>query len=181
MICGKSPSGPGCSAVPATKPMRPSTAHKATGRQRGEGSRPSGNNKSRKLVGRYTRMVHDQEANHAAVSGRLPGAEAPERRNSAYPPARLLIAITKPTPQKIQPMALRGWREAMMAPTTEKVKTVARKKTASTGPWYERCGALDRVIRANASPTTSSTTDSTISDQASQGAARVLIPPLPRP
>ena len=31
-------------------------------------------------------------------------------------------------------MALRGWREAMMAPTTEKVKTVARKKTASTGP-----------------------------------------------
>jgi NADPH-dependent curcumin reductase CurA len=26
-----------------------------------------------------------------------------------------------------------GWREAMMAPTTEKVKTVARVKTASTG------------------------------------------------
>src|ERR671910_141761 len=134
MICGKSPSGPGCNPVPATKPMSPSTAHQATGRQRGEGSRPLGNNKSRKLVGTYTRMVHDHEANHAAVSARLPGAEPPERRYSAYPPARLLMPITRPTPQKSQPMALRGWREAMMVPTTEKVKTVARKKTASTGP-----------------------------------------------
>jgi hypothetical protein len=91
------------------------------------------------------------------------------------------MPITRPTPQKIQPIALRGWREAMMAPTTEKVKTVARLKTASTGPKYGRCGALDRVIRANAIPPTTSTTDSTISDQASQGAARVLIPLLPRP
>jgi hypothetical protein len=60
-----------------------------------------GNNKSRKLVGTYTRMVHDHEANHAAVSARLPGAEPPERRYSAYPPARLLMPITRPTPQKI--------------------------------------------------------------------------------
>src|SRR5829696_1212023 len=126
MICGKSPRGPGCSAVPATKPMRPSTAHQATGRHRDEGSRPSGNNSNKKLVGTYTRRVHDHEANHAAVSARLPRDEPPERRNSAYPPPRLLMPITRPTPQKIQPMALRGWRGAMIAPTTEKVKTVAR-------------------------------------------------------
>src|SRR5215211_9097006 len=115
--------------MPATKPMSPSAAHQATGRQRGEGSRPSGNSSNKKLVGTYTRMLHDHEANHAAVSARLPGAESPERRYSAYPPARLLMPITRPTPQKIQPIApiaLRGWREAMIAPTTEKVKTVAR-------------------------------------------------------
>src|SRR5215204_5806861 len=126
MICGKSPSGPGCSAVPARKPMRPSAAHQATGRQRGEGSRPLGNNKSRKLVGRYTRRVHDHEANHAAVSARPPGAEPPERRNSAYPPPRLLMPITRPTPQKSQPMALRGLLFLNDTATTEKVKTVAR-------------------------------------------------------
>src|SRR5919107_917719 len=114
--------------------MRPSTAHQATGRQRGEGSLPSGNNKSRKLVGTYTRRVHDHEANHAAVSARLPGSEPPERRYSAYPPVRPLMPITRPTPQKSQPMALRGWREAMMAPTTEKVSTEVRRMTASTGP-----------------------------------------------
>jgi hypothetical protein len=106
--------------------MSPIAAHQATGRQRDEGSRPSGNNSNKKLVGTYTRMLHDHEANHAAVWARLPGAGSPERRYSAYPPARLLMPITRPTPQKIQPMALRGWREAMMAPTTEKVKTVAR-------------------------------------------------------
>src|SRR5215212_11751251 len=38
--------------------MRPSTAHQATVRQRGEGSRPSGNSSNKKLVGRYTRMLH---------------------------------------------------------------------------------------------------------------------------
>jgi hypothetical protein len=53
--------------------MSPIAAHQVTGRQRGEGSRPSGNNSNRKLVGRYTRMVHDHEANQAAVSARLHG------------------------------------------------------------------------------------------------------------
>ena len=64
-----------------------------------------------------------------------------------------------------------------MAPTTEKVER--QERTASTGPSYGRCGTLDRVIRANEIPPTSSTTDSTTSDQASQAAARVLIPPTP--
>jgi len=69
--------------LPATKLITPSAAHQATGRQRGEGSRPSGNNKSRKLVGTYTQRVHDHEENHAAVSVSLPAAEPPARRYTA--------------------------------------------------------------------------------------------------
>jgi hypothetical protein len=78
-----------------------------------------------------------------------------------------------PTLQKIQPMALRGWREAMMAPTTEKA-------SARTDSVIEPSGTVDRVIRANEIPPTSSTTDTTTSDQASQAAARPLIPPTLR-
>jgi hypothetical protein len=86
--------------------------------------------------------------------------------------------------QKIQPMALRGWREAMMAPTTEKVRTVARVKTALPGSAslsFGRSGTMDIVMRASEIPPASSTTDSVTSDQLSQGATRVLIPPLLRP
>ena len=82
-----------------------------------------------------------------------------------------------PTPQKSQPMALRGWREAMMAPTTEKASA---RTDSVTKPSYRRSGTLDRVIRANEIPPTSSTTDTTTSDQASQVVARVLTPPTPR-
>src|SRR5829696_5662506 len=74
-------------------------------------------------------------------------------------------------------MALRGWREAMMAPTTEKASA---RTDSVTKPSYGRSGTVDRVISANESPPTSSTTDSVTSDQASQEAARVLIPPTPR-
>jgi hypothetical protein len=89
----------------------------------------------------------------------------------------------RPTPQKIQPIALRGWREAMMAPTTEKVRTVARVNTALPGSASlscGRCGRTDIVMRANEIPPASSTTDSVTSDQASQVAVRWRIPPLPR-
>src|SRR5215218_2531044 len=100
--------------------MSPIAAHQATGRQRGEGSRPSGKNKSRKLVGTYTRSVHDHEENHAAVSARLLGPVPLSSQYSAYPPARLLMPTIKPVPQKIQPMALRGWLVFKDAATTEK-------------------------------------------------------------
>src|SRR5215211_1766366 len=160
--------------------MSPIAAHQATGRQRGEGNRPSGNNKSRKVVGTYTWRVHDHEANHAAVSTRLPGVEPPARRYSAYPPVRLLRPTASPMLQKIQPIALRGWREAMMAPTTEKVRTVARVKTALTGSASLSFGSfstMDIVMRANEIPPTSSATASATSDHANQARAPLLIPP----
>src|ERR671914_2661518 len=123
--------------------MSPSAAHQATGRQRGEGSRPSGNNKSRKVVGTYTRSVHDHEENHAAVSPRAPIPNPPASRNSAYSPAKELRPIVTPTPQKSQPMALRGWREAAMAPTTEKASA---RPANVTELYVGRPGPGDRVL-----------------------------------
>jgi hypothetical protein len=63
--------------------MSPSAAHQATGRQRGEGSRPSGNNSNKKLVGTNTRSVHDHDENHAAVSPRAPIPNPLASQNSA--------------------------------------------------------------------------------------------------
>src|SRR5215203_6517514 len=84
-------------------------------------------------------------------------------------------------PQKIQPMALRGCREAMMAPTTEKVSTVARLRTALSSaaslPYVSSTAEPDPAVRANAIPPKGSATDSTIRDQASQEAARDLLRP----
>src|SRR5215217_9378635 len=80
-------------------------------------------------------------------------------------------------------MVLRGWREATIAPTTEKVSTMAEVRTkelaAPTLP-YGSSRAVDLTIRANATPPTRSATESAHSDQASHEAARVLIPPIPR-
>src|SRR5215211_541949 len=76
-------------------------------------------------------------------------------------------------------MVLRGWREAMMAPTNEKVSSVARSMTAllsSVSPPNWRSGAVELAARDNAIPPTSSTTDSAASDQASQAARRSILP-----
>src|SRR5919107_2107406 len=86
--------------------------------------------------------------------------------------------------QKSQPMVLRGCREATMAPTTEKVSTMAKERTTvSASPTlpYGSPGGMDPIVRASATPPTRSATESTTSDQASQAAERVLIPPTPRP
>src|SRR5215217_1621855 len=84
-------------------------------------------------------------------------------------------------PQKIQPMALRGCREAMMAPTTEKVSTVARLRIALSSsaslPYVSSTAAPNPAVRANAIPPKRSATDSTTRDQASQEAARDLLRP----
>src|SRR5215217_855908 len=85
-------------------------------------------------------------------------------------------------PQKIQPMALRGCREAMMAPTTEKVSTLARLRIALSSsaslPYVSSTAAPDPAVRANAIPPKRSATDSTTRGQASQEAARDLLRPL---
>src|SRR5215211_15837 len=86
--------------------------------------------------------------------------------------------------QKSQPMVLRGCREATMAPTTEKVSTMAKERTTvSASPTlpYGSPGGVDPIVRASATPPTRSATESTTSGQASQAAERVLVPPTPRP
>src|SRR5215218_2313975 len=79
-------------------------------------------------------------------------------------------------------MVLRGWRDATMAPTTEKVSNVAKLRTtlpSSASPPYGNSTAVDLVVRAKVIPPRRSATESATSDQASQEAARVLIPPTP--
>src|SRR5215212_4333064 len=86
--------------------------------------------------------------------------------------------------QKSQPMVLRGCREATMAPTTEKVSTMAKERTtvsASATLPYGSPGGVDPIVRASATPPTRSVTESTTSDQASQAAEWVLVPPTPGP
>ena len=81
-------------------------------------------------------------------------------------------------------MALRGWREAMMAPTTEKGSSVTRLAItlpSSVSPPNGRSGTVELAARDNANPPRSSARDSATSDQASQAAARVLVPPTPLP
>jgi hypothetical protein len=80
-------------------------------------------------------------------------------------------------------MVLREWREAIMAPTTEKGSSVTRLTTtllSSVSPPNGRSETVELAARDNANPPTSSATDSAISDHAIHVAARVPIPPIPR-
>jgi hypothetical protein len=89
-----------------------------------------------------------------------------------------------PTLQKSQPMVLRGWREAMLAPTTEKVSSRTRSETtllSSVSPPEGRSGTADPVTRSKATPPKSSATDNVASDQESQTAARLPVLPTPWP
>jgi hypothetical protein len=116
-------------------------------------------------------------------------AEAPRTPTADEPifsvaPARPLKPTARPMAQKSQPMVLRGCREATMAPTTEKVRTMAKERTTvSASPTlpYGSPGGVDPIVRASATPPPRSATESTTSDQASQAAERVLVPPTPRP
>ena len=67
-----------------------------------------------------------------------------------------------------------------MAPTTEKVRSGTRVKTAlpSSASLYVSSGMVALAVRANAIPPKRSATDSTTIDQASQEAARDLLRPL---
>src|SRR5829696_9213249 len=76
-------------------------------------------------------------------------------------------------------MVLRGWREAIIAPTTEKVSSVTRLANtlaSFVSPRNERSGTVELAARDNAIPPTSSATESTTSDQPSQAARRSILP-----
>jgi hypothetical protein len=76
-------------------------------------------------------------------------------------------------------MVLRGWREAMMAPTTEKVSSVTRLATtllSPDSPPNGRSETVELAARDNANPPTSSAMDSAASDQASKAARRSILP-----
>ncbi len=80
--------------------------------------------------------------------------------------------------QKSQPIVLRGWREAIMAPTTEKVRIVTRLLTTlpgSASPPYGSSATVDLMIRANEIPPLNIATDSPTSDHANHVTSRRLI------
>src|SRR5918998_1912205 len=81
--------------------------------------------------------------------------------------------------QKIQPMGFSGRREEIVAPTVEKDPMARSEMMAPAAPSVLFSGSGYRKPK-----TTVMTTSSTVSahsDQASQAAARSLIPPAPRP
>src|SRR5215212_4330164 len=160
--------------------MIPSPAHQATGRQRGDGSLPSGNNKSRKVVGIKIRIVHHQEPNHAAVSPRLLGPKSLALQDSAYPLAKMPRPTSRPMVEKIQPMGLLGRWEATMAPTTAKISSMAKVRITSSAPKFRTLRSVRPAVRDKVYPPTKRITEITTSDQASRVAVRVLIPPTLR-
>src|SRR5215203_2941176 len=92
----------------------------------------------------------------------------------------MLRPTTKLTPQKIQPMALRGWRTETMAPTTEKGSSVATEIALANNVSlsYENPVPTEFAATDNKLPHNRSTTGSVASNHADQVTARRLIWPV---
>src|SRR5918993_3111029 len=95
----------------------------------------------------------------------------------AYCALKLLVLTATPERHKSQPTGFSGRREATMAPTVTSITMVALPSHQSKMwvPGWERIKARSRRLSAV------SATESAHSDQASQEAARGVIPPIPRP
>src|SRR5215211_1746141 len=95
----------------------------------------------------------------------------------AYSDVKLLVLTAIPERHKSQPTGFSGRREATMAPTVTSITMVALPSHQSKMwvPGWERIRARRRRLSAV------SATESAHSDQASQEAARRVIPPIPRP
>src|SRR5215207_2560781 len=151
----------------------------ARGRHLLEGSLPSGNSNIMQIPSSPTGGIHAHWVSASLVTGYGPepaGMESP----------RTMSIQKSPAVRQIQPMGLWGRLEAIRAPTIGK----ARKGKKSTKPpralavpqSLEGCvaGASDKDRTVSVQPPTNMATETAASDQASQGAARVLIPPTPR-
>jgi hypothetical protein len=94
----------------------------ATGFHRRDGSRPSGNSKSRYVNTRMMPGGQIHVPSHAIMSpqGSDPGSVI--NAYVAYSPARLPSAKERPALHRIHPIGLSGRREAIRAPTTENAR-----------------------------------------------------------
>src|SRR5215207_8482199 len=126
--------GPNRAAVSgqsATATVPPATARAtsaANGRQRGEGSLPSGNRSARNMKGPKC-TTHTQEETQASPSplGNALSQESGGASNvaMAYSAVKRRMAPKRPIAQNSQPMGLRGGRRgAMIAPTGEKLTAI---------------------------------------------------------
>src|ERR687897_807779 len=102
----------------------------------------------------------------------------------AYSPEALKSTRARPAASEIQPMGLVGRRDATRAPTSVKSRATARKMKGTFAVPQTPALSTTRVGPFRTRSTVdaeSSATDIRPSDQASQEAARVLIPLTPRP
>jgi hypothetical protein len=101
----------------------------ATGRQRSEGGRPSGNN-SATYTSRAFNGTHSQVTIQAEIvpPGRELGWDC--RAKIAYSPQKWFSPAASPAPQINQPMGCWGRRERMRSPSAGKV-------TATTVSWTQ--------------------------------------------
>src|SRR5215211_2433632 len=92
----------------------------------------------------------------------------------------MLRPTTRLTPQKIQPMALRGWRAATMAPMIEKGSRVTTEIAPSNNcsPSYENPVPTESAATDNKLPHRWNTKGSAASDHANHVIARRLIRPV---
>src|SRR5215218_531252 len=88
----------------------------------------------------------------------------------------------KPSASKIHPTQLRGRLEATSAPTRGKARKGKKLNTLPTAPrvFHSPGESIDRASTCKAMAATNMITERAASDQASQAAVRVLIPPVPR-
>src|SRR5215218_3634105 len=95
----------------------------------------------------------------------------------AYWEAKVLVLVATPERHKSQPTGFSGLREATTAPTVASITTseLPSHQSKAWMPGWERIRARRRRLSAV------SATESAHSDQASQEAARGVIPPIPRP
>src|SRR4029078_12994150 len=108
--------GPGCSIAPRTIITSPRADDQAAKLQRGEGRWPSGKTSNTNVTGRNTAGIQSHEPNQTAHWGM--GEESGSKVKRAAETA--VKANSRPPAMNIQPIGLRGRREPISAPNTEK-------------------------------------------------------------
>ena len=93
----------------------------ASGRQRREGSLPSGNNNTRKMMEIGNEFWASMASQAASAP---PGRDRPSEASAtfAYCPKKVCNPPRKPVARKIQPITLPGRREEIRAPSVAKVR-----------------------------------------------------------
>src|SRR5829696_1735946 len=156
--------GSGRSITQTVTPATATPSSQGTTRQRGDGTRPSGNSSnSRARAGRFKRNVQAASQAIQAAAGSDPGAVTKAR--TTYSNANAWTAATRPMPTNNQPMAWPGRRTASTSPTTVKPGTRTRCGDRAPKP-------RSRFSTSSTTAKTSSTVDSAVKALASRAGPR---------
>ena len=161
---------PACSCW-ATQPAVTANIAHSTGRQRRDGSRPSGNSKTRKNIGANVKMNATGEIHPTArAAGNDPGATASPR--SAYCSVSSVAASESPIRPSSQPMALSGTRLATRRPVP------AYTMTASAAMPYMAIRSVAILLVSSPSSTSAAARMSMVNPASDQVATRIRCPRL---